>query len=85
MNKLTLKEIRGYFKEENLKLRHDEKRMKYAFNRLAKEANVDVWDLFYLLIENRGFSCTHSYGFHTAYGRRLIDTFSHYYNYESWK
>jgi len=85
MKKITLKEIRGYFKEENLKPRHDIKRMKYAFNRLAKEENIDVWDLFYLLIENRGFAFTHSYGFHTAYGRRLIDTFSHYYEYESWK
>ena len=85
MNKITLKEIRGYFKEENLTLRHDEKRMKYAFNRLAKEEDVDVWGLFLFLIENRSMDGTHSYGFHTAYGRHLIETFTHYYNQESWK
>jgi len=85
MKKITLQGIREYFKEENLTPRHDLKRMKYAFNRLSKEEGVDVWDLFYLLIENRSMTGTHSYGFHTAYGRHLIDTFAHYYEYESWK
>ncbi len=85
MKKITLQGIREYFKEENLTPRHDIKRMKYAFNRLAKEEDVDAWDLFYLLIENRSMTGTHTYSFHTAYGRHLIDTFAHYYEYESWK
>ena len=79
MEKIKINEIRQYFKDNDLKLRHDAKKLKYSFNRLAKEEKIDPWDLFYLVIKNRPMTGTHSYGFHTSYGRFLIDTFSSYY------
>ncbi len=79
MKTIKINEIRQYFKDKNLKLRHDAKKLKYGFNRLAREEKIDPWDLFYLVIENKPMTGTHSYGFHTRYGRHLIDTFSNYY------
>ena len=41
----------------------------------------DEWDLFYLLIENKPIPSlyTHSYGFHTANGRGIIERIKSYY------
>ena len=43
------------------------------------------WDLFHLLVENTPIPSlhTHSYGFHTANGRGIIERIkSYYYEYE---
>ena len=44
------------------------------------------WDLFHLLVENEPINSlmTHSYGFHTANGRGIINRIKdYYYEYES--
>ena len=39
------------------------------------------WDLFHLLVENKPINSlmTHSYGFHTANGRGIIERIKSYY------
>lgn len=80
---ITLKLLRKYFKEElNMEPRHDLKACKRAFNQLNLEIKADELDLIKLIFENKpmeGFH-THSYGFHTANGRYIIDTFKNLYH-----
>lgn len=82
MKDLTTKELKDYFKH-NLKMepRHNLKACKKAFNTLNKEVQTDVFNLVYLIFENRPINSiyTHSYGFHTASGRHLIETFKNLY------
>lgn len=79
--KVTLKVIRAWFKDEGFTPRHDIHKMKTAFNRLSTEEGIDGEDLFLLVVSNTPIAghYTHSYGFHTANGRHLIDTFQEYY------
>ena len=78
---ITLKYIRKHFKDNGYEPRHCFKGLKSAANRLAREKNIDPISLFHLLIENKPIKgChTHSYGFHTANGRFLIETLQSYY------
>ena len=77
---ITQKYIKEYIQTNYGPLRHCPKAMKAALNKTAREEQVSALDLFHLVIENEPMSGTHSYGFHTAYGRHLIDTFAHYYH-----
>jgi hypothetical protein len=81
MENITLKAIRNYFKEEGFVPRHNLKAFKDSINLLNREVEVDAFDLFLLIVENRPIAelNTHSYNFHTANGRYLIDTFKGYY------
>lgn len=76
MKTITQKYIKDYITKNYGQLRHDAKRLKQAINLVAKENDVNPKDLFHLLIENEPIpnSYTHSYGFHTGYGRHLIDS-----------
>ena len=60
--------------------------MAEAINQTREDMDYDnEWDLFHLLVENKPISSlmTHSYGFHTANGRNIIETIkSKYYEYE---
>lgn len=77
---ITQKYIKDYITDNYGELRHCPKAMKKALNETAKAESVSPIGLFHLVIENQPMSGTHSYGFHTAYGRHLIDTFSTYYH-----
>lgn len=80
--KLTIKQLRDYFKHDlKMESRHNLKACKKAFNTLNKEVQTDVFNLVYLIFENRPIDgmYTHSYGFHTANGRNLIETFTNLY------
>jgi hypothetical protein len=51
-----------------------------AITKSSKKFDQDELDMMYLLLENKPIGgYTHSYGFHTAYGRELIETMQHYY------
>lgn len=83
---ITEKYIKNYIKSNYGELRHCPKAMKKALNRTAREQKLDAKQLFHLLIENKpidmgadSITRTHSYGFHTAYGRHLIETIQDYY------
>jgi hypothetical protein len=78
---ITLKYIRAHFNEQGYEPRHSFHKLKKACNKLAKETGHKASDLYHLLIENKPIvgAYTHSYGFHTANGRHLINTLQEYY------
>ena len=60
--------------------RHDCSALAKAITKASKKFDQDEFDMLYLLLENKPIGgYTHSYGFHTAYGRELIETMQHYY------
>lgn len=60
--------------------RHNCGALAKAITKANKEFNQDQIDMMHLLLENKPIGGhTHSYGFHTAYGRELIETMSNYY------
>ena len=66
--------------------RHDCYALADAITDMAEELDHDECELMYLLLENRPINVlyTHSYGFHTASGREIINNLQHkYYEYES--
>lgn len=76
-------EIKNYLVENYGECRHDEKQFSKALIQTAKEFNLDSFKLFKLIVENRPIESmhTHSYGFQTANGREIINTFKNlYYN-----
>jgi len=84
---MTGKKVEGYIKY-NLQMtpRHDCDALAAAITDMAEELGHDECELLYLLLENRPIDAihTHSYGFHTANGRHIIETIKEkYYEYES--
>lgn len=83
MKSLTVKQAENYIIQNYGQPRHNVSAIVKACKRVAKEVNEKPLDLFFLLIENRPLKGTHSYGFHTGYGRELINTIqSYYYSYD---
>ena len=84
---MTGKKVEGYIKY-NLQMtpRHNCDALAAAVTDMAKELEYDESELLFLLLENRPIDDlhTHSYGFHTANGRHIIETLKQkYYEYES--
>ena len=73
---MTATQIKTYLENEYGECRHDAYAMSGAINDMAEEIDADEWDLFHLLVENKPINSlmTHSYGFHTANGRNIIET-----------
>ena len=66
--------------------RHDCKALAAAITDMAEELEYDECELMWLLLENRPINSlmTHSYGFHTANGRYIIETLKEkYYEYKN--
>jgi len=84
---MTATEITNYLVNEYGECKHDAYAMAEAINQTQQDMDYDnEWDLFHLLVENKPINSlmTHSYGFHTANGRNIIETIkSKYYEYES--
>ena len=84
---MTGKQVEGYIKYNlQMKPRHNVDALASAVTDMAEELDHDECELLYLLLENRPIDAihTHSYGFHTANGRRIIETIKEkYYEYES--
>ena len=60
--------------------RHNCSALAKAITKSSKRFKQNESDMMYLLLENRPIDAfTHSYGFHTAYGRELIETMQDYY------
>jgi len=83
---MTGKQVKGYIKYTLQKTpRHDCYALAQAITDVSMDINYDECELMYLLLENRPIDAlhTHSYGFHTANGREIIETIkSKYYEYE---
>ena len=86
MNKnLTVAWAKSYIATNYGQARHDVKLLVIACRKGAKRFGVKPMDLFLLMIENRPIAgaYTHSYGFHTATGRAMIEwTGNKYYELE---
>ena len=88
MKELTSKKVEKYFKSRtDEKLKHCPDCLAAACNGAAIKFNHDnALDLLKLLCFNDYIPslCTHSYGFHTANGRHIIETIKEkYYEYEN--
>ena len=84
---MTGKEVEKYIKEVlEMEPRHNVEALAYAFNEIAGELNHEAFELMELLLYNVPINSlmTHSYGFHTANGREIINNLKEkYYEYES--
>ena len=73
---MTGEQVENYIKTQlECKPRHNCEALAEAINHIAKEVNHDAFELMRLLLENKPIDAlhTHSYGFHTANGRSLIE------------
>ena len=84
---MTGKQVEGYIKYTlQMTPRHDCDALAQAVTDMAAELEYDESELLYLLLENRPIVDlhTHSYGFHTANGRHIIESIQQkYYEYET--
>ena len=82
---MTATEITNYLVNEYGECKHDAYAMAEAINQTQQDMDYDnEWDLFHLLVENKPINSlmTHSYGFHTANGRGIINSLTgKYYEY----
>ena len=80
---MTKKQVETYIRVDlDSTPRHDCKALASAINEVAKEVKHDSYALMELLLCNIPIPSlyTHSYGFHTANGRGLIESMQHAYN-----
>ena len=73
---ITGEQIKNYIINElDSKPRHNVEALAVAINHIADEVEYDPFALMQLLLENKPIDAlhTHSYGFHTANGRSLIE------------
>ena len=84
---MTENAVKNYFKYDiEMEPRHCTKALAQAITDIAEELGYDEAELLWLLIENRPIVDlhTHSYGFHTANGRHIIESIKEkYYEYKS--
>jgi len=82
---MTREQIENYIINElGSEPRHDCQALARAINEISEEVDFDSYRLMQLLLENKPIDAlhTHSYGFHTANGRSLIQGIqSKYYEY----
>ena len=73
---ITGEQIKDYITNElECEPRHNCMALAEAINHIADEVDYDPFALMQLLLENKPIDAlhTHSYGFHTANGRSLIE------------
>ena len=84
---MTEKQVKKYIREDlGKEPRHDCKALANAITEMSQQLVYDECELMWLLLENKPIDAlhTHSYGFHTANGRHIIETIKEkYYEYES--
>ena len=82
---MTGEQIENYITTQlECKPRHNCEALAEAINHIAEKVDHDAFELMRLLIENKPIDAlhTHSYGFHTANGRSLIEGMQNkYYEY----
>ena len=79
---MTATQITNYLVNEYGECRHDAYALAEAINQTQQDMDYEnEWDLFHLLVENKPINSlmTHSYGFHTANGRGIIERIQNYY------
>jgi hypothetical protein len=77
---MTSKDIQNYIEVDlGYAMRHDPHMLLEATQETASNFELDEWGVLRLVLANEPMTGTHSYGFHTAYGRAIIDHFSFIY------
>jgi hypothetical protein len=77
---MTSKDIKNYIEKDLGKpMRHDPEMLLEATQETASEFELDEWGVLRFMLANEPMSGTHSYGFHTAYGRAIREHFSFIY------
>jgi len=84
---MTEEQVEKYIKEDlGYEPRHNCHALADAITEVSQEMDHNELELLQLLIENKPINSlmTHSYGFHTANGREIINRIKeYYYEYES--
>ena len=84
---MTGEQVREYIENElGCEPVHDVDALASAIEEMSQQLVHDECELMWLLLENRPINSlmTHSYGFHTANGRHIIETIKEkYYEYEN--
>ena len=84
---MTGEQVEKYIREDlGMEPKHDCMALADAITDVSLDMDHDECELMYLLLENKPIDAlhTHSYGFHTANGRSIIERIqSYYYEYES--
>ena len=83
---MTALQVEKYIRKDlGMEPRHDCYALAQAITNTSMDMDYDECELMYLLLENRPIDAlyTHSYGFHTASGREIINNIKEkYYEYE---
>ena len=79
MKYLTTKGIERYIRKNYGELRHDPESLKVASRKVAKQLGLRPIDVFKFMIENQPIGMSHSYGFHTHFGREMRRAFEYEY------
>ena len=84
---MTGEQVEKYIREDlECKPQHNCEALASAITEMSQQLVHDECELMWLLLENRPINSliTHSYGFHTANGRHIIETIKEkYYEYEN--
>jgi|TARA_R100000482_G_C5026073_1_gene101922 hypothetical protein len=77
---MTSKDIQDYIEIDlGQDMRHDPEQMLEAVEETAYTFELDKWKVLRFMLANEPMLGTHSYGFHTAYGRSIREHFSFIY------
>lgn len=78
---MTGEEVEDHIKSLGHEPRHDVNALAEAVNEASAKFEHNAFELLQLLIENKPIKAlmTHSYGYHTASGRYIIETIKEYY------
>ena len=79
---MTALQVEKYIRKDlGMEPRHDCYALAQAITNTSMDMDYDECELMYLLLENRPIDAlyTHSYGFHTANGRGIINRIKEYY------
>ncbi len=79
---MTGEQVEQYIREDlGMEPRHDCYALAQAITDTSMDMDHDENELMYLLLENKPINSlmTHSYGFHTANGRGIIERIKSYY------
>jgi hypothetical protein len=79
-NTISKKYIVDYITENYGEMKHNADKMIKSLRKTANVFKLNKKDLFHYIIERKNtIPMATSYGFDTAYGRDIRNTFSHYY------
>jgi len=77
---MTSKDIQDYIEVDlGRDLRHNPQMLLEATQETASTFDLDEWKVLRFMLANEPVMHSHSYGFHTAYGRAIREHFSFIY------